>query len=352
MLPESPHTDGIIDTKYIAEYEHRDKATFLEYLFRKYQRSLRSKGLFLEMVPWNVLQSISSRNISAPDSPSKHRHQATGSISKSDINYVVFGKSSRADSKPPGLSALDPTTASVPAATKESVEVCKNYAVHGVCFKNRSGLCAASHDLDDILDAEDRRLKPGAKRGVILTPSPAELGSEQGLGSSAHQDTHCDVTIAASADASTSGVPLSVPAASATIRATNPGENSLREATDVGDSRAKRRRKRKRKNNLAAITADGNGTAIVPTKASVMPPSCPDAFSGNANVTVAPVTSSAATIATTMTAPETPIESGGRKKSGDSRCQGHRAGFDAFMTGRNPRGILSPTFIAVHSRSC
>eukprot|EP00041_Stephanoeca_diplocostata_P029775 m.886728 g.886728 ORF g.886728 m.886728 type:complete len:659 (+) comp23629_c0_seq4:501-2477(+) len=339
---------GIVDTKYIAEYEHRDKATFLEYLFRKYQRSLQSKALHLRIVPWNVLQS---QNPS--EAPFETSVPTTGLVSARDINYVVFGEDTRSDCTTDAPTTEGAAAESSTADVIERAGVCKNYAVHGVCFRNRAGMCPASHDLDDILDAEERRATPRAKAtNPIAQTTLARESTSQGLGSNMHSaaiqsDQTGSLSISAAPASNTTATVVHIPAAGAqcgvdataatpsnrddTVNSTIVASTLHLDPTEVPDSKAKRRRKRKRKNKQGAGASDvaagiRNIPSATPNLATAAPTSTttPTATLSQGNVAAGAHDTSRGQPVEEM--PMTRVTSA-------ARCQGHRAGFDAFMTG-------------------
>lgn len=102
---------GLFDTKYVSDYVTRERISYLAYLFRKYQREQRRR-----------------------------------SLSK---GLPYFTQEIR-----PAL-RLDPKIMKANILPVKSGNICENYAFHGFCkFGND---CANSHDLDAILDAEEKR---------------------------------------------------------------------------------------------------------------------------------------------------------------------------------------------------
>ena len=160
-------TGGVLDTKYVADYERREKASFLEYLFRKYQRELEFRAGKLAM--------------SFPI--------------RSSFGTVVVERV-----------ACGPR-----AANAEARSPCERYGAHGFCPSGAG--CVESHDLDDILDVEEaaaaakkgkkrKRAAPaaadaaaaaGAPTATTATgpaaPSPDLAGASQGQGASGEPGT-------------------------------------------------------------------------------------------------------------------------------------------------------------------
>lgn len=106
-------TGGIVDTKYIAEFHRRETASFLEYLFRKWQRASERGG-----------DGVAKVCLAFPD--------AQGFFER-----IVL-----------------PEVHASPLHSREQTQQCEPYAAHGHC---RDGpQCRLSHDLDVILDHEER----------------------------------------------------------------------------------------------------------------------------------------------------------------------------------------------------
>ncbi|XP_791390.3 target of EGR1 protein 1 [Strongylocentrotus purpuratus] len=125
------YSGGIIDTKYVAEYEARMPSSYLEYVFRKSQRDnaiRKTKGL----------------------------HHAS----------VVFCQYS------PEMNAVEYQSYLLPPDFEErqnggtpgnkSTEICEIYAAHGCCGKGIH--CPKSHDPNAILDAEEIIVEDKRKR--------------------------------------------------------------------------------------------------------------------------------------------------------------------------------------------
>ncbi|TPX63169.1 hypothetical protein SpCBS45565_g06810 [Spizellomyces sp. 'palustris'] len=107
---------GIYDTKYVADYVTREKASFLAYLFRKYERvqlarSISKETDFITCEIKDRMPTITRKWI-PPRAPTK-------------------GKRAFPDTGKP---------------------FCEQYAAHGICNSGR--YCTKSHDLDIILDDE------------------------------------------------------------------------------------------------------------------------------------------------------------------------------------------------------
>ncbi|KAG0003466.1 Target of EGR1, member 1 (Nuclear) [Modicella reniformis] len=120
---------GLFDTKYISDYITRERASFLAFLFRKYERY----------------------NIRAKDGIEPTAKQV----------YSTFDVQPRLV-----LPAVQGNREAVVPATKSGnslVPYCEGYAFHGVC--KMSMRCGLSHDLDLILDAEEQQqVKKRGKR--------------------------------------------------------------------------------------------------------------------------------------------------------------------------------------------
>ncbi|KAJ3055455.1 Target of EGR1, member 1 (Nuclear) [Rhizophlyctis rosea] len=135
---------GIYDTKYIADFHSRERASFLAYLFRKSEREeLDRKMSNLKHVVCNIQDRLPPQNNSVsvtftPARPGKRKQVDTG--------------------KP----------------------YCEQYAGHGFCNEGRN--CNRSHDLDVILDAEMGKAngndRPKKKQKIEIEPLATSGGSD------------------------------------------------------------------------------------------------------------------------------------------------------------------------------
>ncbi|KAI9095448.1 ribonuclease CAF1 [Phlyctochytrium arcticum] len=143
---------GVYDTKYIADYVTREKASYLAYLYRKYER----------------LQS--QRSLSG-----------TTTFVRCEIRDRMPVPSKRWEPPAPltGKRAFPET----------GKPFCEQYAAHGVCHSGR--YCTKSHDLDVILDEElgtlsreesRKRRKHERRKGKSIEPSSSPS-------TSSHMDT-------------------------------------------------------------------------------------------------------------------------------------------------------------------
>ncbi|KAK9766514.1 hypothetical protein K7432_004338 [Basidiobolus ranarum] len=112
---------GIYDTKYIADYLTREKASFLSYLYKKYERE-------------QLKRKQNSR-----------KHYLTISLN----GTIVENPSTKTPVQPNNL----------------PVKPCPQFTNHGYCPKGLQ--CPLSHDLDVILDAEMSRRKRKRKDGHL-----------------------------------------------------------------------------------------------------------------------------------------------------------------------------------------
>ncbi|KAF9332105.1 Target of EGR1, member 1 (Nuclear) [Linnemannia elongata] len=124
---------GLFDTKYISDYMTRERSSFLAYLFRKYDR-----------------EDTRMRN---EDMPAQL--------------YSTFDIQPRLPLPP-----LPDTTAPEPVKSGPQVPYCEDYAFHGVCKKKMR--CGKSHDLDLILDAEEKERDSKKRRKHRHEPSTVE----------------------------------------------------------------------------------------------------------------------------------------------------------------------------------
>ncbi|KAJ3122722.1 Target of EGR1, member 1 (Nuclear) [Nowakowskiella sp. JEL0407] len=123
---------GIYDTKYIADYHTREGASYLAYLFRKYEREQQRRA--------------------------KNLHDKTR-------RYLVCEAQDELKLDTSGSLGLWETP--VPKKSKKMDEYntgkpfCEQYAAHGTCFNGRK--CPRTHDLDIILDYEEKRASGNLK---------------------------------------------------------------------------------------------------------------------------------------------------------------------------------------------
>ncbi|KAF9148790.1 Target of EGR1, member 1 (Nuclear) [Linnemannia schmuckeri] len=124
---------GLFDTKYISDYMTRERSSFLAYLFRKYDR-----------------EDTRMRDAETPTR-----------------NYSTF------DVQPQlPLLPLQDTPVPEPVKSGSQVLYCEDYAFHGVCKKKMR--CGKSHDLDLILDAEEKERDSKKRRKQKHEPSTVE----------------------------------------------------------------------------------------------------------------------------------------------------------------------------------
>jgi target of EGR1 protein 1 len=130
---------GIIDTKYVAEYHRRESASFLEYLFRKWQR--RSERARLSGQPHIALHFSDDHGHTDP--------------------------------------ILLPEVCAEPLAARIAVAPCSHYANHGHC--RLGAACTHSHALDVILDHEEQlasQARSGKRRRKDKNKRKGEAGEE------------------------------------------------------------------------------------------------------------------------------------------------------------------------------
>ncbi|KAG0291709.1 Target of EGR1, member 1 (Nuclear) [Linnemannia gamsii] len=124
---------GLFDTKYISDYMTRERSSFLAYLFRKYERE--------------------DTRMQDADTP-------TRIYSTFDIQPRLF------------LPPLPDATVPEPVKSGSQTPYCEDYAFHGVCKKKMR--CGKSHDLDLILDAEEKERDSKKRRKQKHEPSTVE----------------------------------------------------------------------------------------------------------------------------------------------------------------------------------
>ncbi|XP_072018967.1 target of EGR1 protein 1-like [Amphiura filiformis] len=120
-------TGGVLDTKYVADFEVRMVASYLEYVFRSCQRN--NARLCHEGKPYITVEFQSFPK----DSPFVEYHNCA--LPKSIIDGIP---------------------------SKAPENVCEQYAAHGHCVKGMQ--CPKSHVADDILDEEEFKLVARKKR--------------------------------------------------------------------------------------------------------------------------------------------------------------------------------------------
>ncbi|KAF9572122.1 Target of EGR1, member 1 (Nuclear) [Mortierella alpina] len=202
---------GLFDTKYISDYITRERSSFLAYLFRKYERDdLR-------------LKAEDNNGIGAHDS------SALRIFSTFDIQPRLALPAST------DLSAIN--TNEVESAP--GVQLCEDYAYHGVCKKNMR--CGKSHNLDLILDAEEeqrdskrrkRQKKSLAAETTVMDENPdagtttANGGPDQELSADA-PPSPLAVASSSTSLATDSTLPTSstLPTTTTTVRNTKAAEN-------------------------------------------------------------------------------------------------------------------------------
>ncbi|XP_022087851.1 target of EGR1 protein 1-like [Acanthaster planci] len=114
---------GIFDTKFLAEFEARMPASYLEYAFRKSQRA--------------------------------NAHLATRGQQHVAMEFCQFENSSSVGFHRCGLPPSFTIRGGARGEERKTVELCETYAAHGHC---KNGIrCPKSHDPDAIQDADDQR---------------------------------------------------------------------------------------------------------------------------------------------------------------------------------------------------
>ncbi|KAF9131075.1 Target of EGR1, member 1 (Nuclear) [Mortierella sp. 14UC] len=124
---------GLFDTKYISDYMTRERSSFLAYLFRKYERE---------------------------DTRMQDAETPTKAYSTFDIQPRL------------PLPPLPKTCEPEPVKSGSQVPYCEDYAFHGVCKKKMR--CGKSHNLDLILDAEEKERDSKKRRKQKHEPSTVE----------------------------------------------------------------------------------------------------------------------------------------------------------------------------------
>ena len=150
---------GVMDTKYVAEFYRREPASFLEYIFRKWQRLSERQRL-------RAIHEAENRKCTALSplgSPTRSHHRFVS------LYFPTEHGSTDVVHLPQVLSA--------PLLSRMSIPYCETFAAHGTCRGGEK--CPLSHDLDVILDQEEslrkKRRRSGGKRqsqnSVVLEPA-------------------------------------------------------------------------------------------------------------------------------------------------------------------------------------
>ncbi|KAF9413649.1 Target of EGR1, member 1 (Nuclear) [Podila epigama] len=178
---------GLYDTKYVSDYITREKASFLAYLFRKYERhDTRAKadyesrtstesGTLTSVEPFATF-GVQNR-LALPSLPNKVSSSApTGSVKGNKTSNTIFCED---------------------YAGRMAAEMSTDFVLlgqyHGVCKKNMN--CGKSHDLDVILDAEEAELE-GKRNKRRKTVDKGSTGSESNeVNNSAAATSEADQTM-------------------------------------------------------------------------------------------------------------------------------------------------------------
>lgn len=152
--------NGVIDTKYVTDFQHRMPASYLEYVFRRRQRD-------------NFLGIENNKSYSALDIPS---------YSKMADQVIVCGV------KLPQSYIADIPTEQIDRL-KDSV--CEVFSGHGWCGKGSN--CKRSHDIDLILDMDNllqtkKRRKRKRRRHNQETSNPCEETGSTGTNEEVMQE--------------------------------------------------------------------------------------------------------------------------------------------------------------------
>lgn len=141
---------GIYDTKTIAEYMSAEKASYLKYLFKKYERE--QSRLKADSQPCVSCEDLSAPlDLRSPHPPPLPKHP--GKKHSGRMGYPNTGK-----------------------------PYCEQYALHGHCPARHSS-CHKSHDLDFILDYDEgiisevpssKRFKGQAEQRRADPPAPSQ----------------------------------------------------------------------------------------------------------------------------------------------------------------------------------
>ncbi|KAJ3401785.1 Target of EGR1, member 1 (Nuclear) [Chytridiales sp. JEL 0842] len=148
---------GLFDTKYVAEYVEREKASFLGYLYKKAERTQRKrrvKGLDIGKGVWVEVEC------------------AEGIAVDEEMDLVV------------GANGQEEGKKRKRHDESERKGYCVRYASHGHCPLGKT--CAYSHDLDVILDAEAAEVEAKAQKRKA---KKQHLNPENGLEVDADTET-------------------------------------------------------------------------------------------------------------------------------------------------------------------
>ncbi|KAJ3201004.1 Target of EGR1, member 1 (Nuclear), partial [Entophlyctis luteolus] len=142
---------GLLDTKYIADYVTHENASFLSYLYRKYERQNTRDG---------VVSLVLCPKIEASNRMPAEMMLPNGKISATRSLSLL--------SKLPNSVSLKPAKSR--SGKRNNGQIwCFQYASHGYCPNGPA--CEKSHDLDVILDAEEAaRAKTKKAKAFQETP--------------------------------------------------------------------------------------------------------------------------------------------------------------------------------------
>ncbi|PVU97190.1 hypothetical protein BB561_000695 [Smittium simulii] len=150
---------SIYDTKVIGEYDTRDEATFLSYLYHKRKREmLKREKSNLNSIIVNVCKEINLPHISA---------HTNSTLSGNQLNLTPSSAQSLA-----GLSNNK-------NAHKNPLPYCKQFASHGYC--NSGNDCPLSHDLEFIFNYRDADKNQQKQMRDDFFTSPDDVSNGQSL---------------------------------------------------------------------------------------------------------------------------------------------------------------------------
>ncbi|RKO84773.1 hypothetical protein BDK51DRAFT_32790 [Blyttiomyces helicus] len=293
---------GIYDTKYVADFVTREKASFLAYLFRKYEReqldrNIAKAGKYLTCDLRDRLPTprVSTKHSSPPaEPPSEPSSQPEkGSVKKC--------KDKKRNGNANGKRTRD---------FDNGKNYCEMYAALGFCKEGRD--CLRSHDLDIILDDEianeeeaaRKRLERSAKKAKLAKEKTAKRNADTGVAASEEQELGTKQEDGGTADGSGR--------ASGTVDQDETIEDAS--AADAADD-AKA---------IAVGTSQAPSSTAAPPTALVLPP---------ASTSTAVSTPTPATISTSITAPILPAPPTLIVSDASLFEKYHSACFDAYMTG-------------------
>lgn len=165
---------GIVDTKYVTDFEHLMQASYLEYVYRKCQRDNSQNPLGCD--------------ITFPQYPTAYSHVTYRECALKPANDFSHLEDPRA-------------------------LTCDTYAGHGWCTKGK--YCPKSHDLDLIIDIDEftkdrksRKRKRRKQKQLLKGSSGVNNGADNRADDGADSDGALDMSVGSAADSVENGMEI------------------------------------------------------------------------------------------------------------------------------------------------